>query len=89
VKAVCREQTEQMGTWGNCLQVCFILNCACFEEGSFLMWGCNKMAIFTFIQMRDFFWFFYPDVPGGENFVTVDVLSKFHRNIALTNNVQF
>jgi len=45
------------------------------------------MAIFTFIQMREFFWFFYPDVPGGENFVTVDVLSKFHRNIALTNNV--
>jgi hypothetical protein len=54
VKAVCREQME---TWGNCLQVCFIVNHACFEGGSFLMWGHNKMAILTFIQMREFFFF--------------------------------
>jgi hypothetical protein len=32
-------------------------------------------------------WFFYPDVTGGENFVTVDVLSQFHHHLMLTNNV--
>jgi hypothetical protein len=58
VKDVCWEQTEQMGTWGKCLQICFIVNYACFEEGSFLMWRCIKVAICTFIQTGEFGWFF-------------------------------
>lgn len=47
------------------------------------MWGRTKRAICTVNQML----VFYPDVTGGENFLTVDVLSQFHHYLMLTNNV--
>jgi hypothetical protein len=46
-------------------KICFIENYANLEEGSFLMWGCIKMAICTVNEMGEFCWFFYPGVTGG------------------------
>ena len=58
VKAVCWEQTEQMGTWGNCLQIWFIVIYAHFEGEVFLCGDVLIIAICAFIQMGEFCWFF-------------------------------
>jgi hypothetical protein len=39
-------------------KICFIVNYADFEGGSFLMWACIKMAICTVNEMGKFCWFF-------------------------------
>ena len=41
------------------------------------MLGHIKVAICTFTHGRNVL-VLYPDVTGGENFITVDVLIKFH-----------
>ena len=47
-------------------------------RGSFFVLGHTKVAICTFTQMGEICWFCILDVTGGENFITVDVLIKFH-----------
>jgi len=52
------------------------------------MWGrINNSNMCFYSNGRILLVFFNPDVTGGENFITVDVLSEFHSSLMLTSNV--
>jgi hypothetical protein len=68
-------------------QICFIVNYADFEGESFLMWGRIEMAIRTVNEMGEVCWFFILMLQVGKTFVILNVLSEFHHNLMLTNNV--